>query len=67
MPMLAARICNGSREIICHDLLCRRLVITLLLLGFAVACQVRMHIYEAWKQMGILEVEGLASGHIGIG
>ena len=60
-------ICNGSREAICHDLLYQRLVIALLLLGFAVACQMHMHIYEARKQIGTLEVKGLATRQIGVG
>ena len=58
---------DGPRETICHDLLYQRLVIALLLLGFAVACQMHMHVYEAWKQIGTLKVKGLASRQIGIG
>lgn len=58
---------NSSRQNVCHDLLYQRLVIALLLLGFAVACQVNMHVYEARKQIGTLEVNGLAAGQIGFG
>lgn len=57
---------DGSRETACHDLLYQRLVIALLLLGFAVACQVHMHVYEAREQIGALEIKGLAAGQIGI-
>ena len=52
---------DGSRETICHDLLYQRFVIALLLLGFAVACQVHMHVNEAWKQKSVFEVKGLAA------
>ena len=58
---------DGSRKTIRHNFPYQRLVITLLLLGFAVACQMHMHVYEARKEIGALEVKGLASRQIGIG
>ena len=58
---------DGTRKAVGHDLLDQRLVVTLFLLGLAVAREVHVHVDEAREQVGALEVDELAGGEVRLG